>query len=534
MIVHQTFSITTGTFEKRPGNKFNSYQGPDAAYSIGSFQGDQPQGVLTSDPFVVLGDTISFLIGGGCNHLTVYVELLIDGIPALRATGKCHERMERVHFDVTDFLLRSGQIRIVDKGSYKWEHINVDSIQFSWQRGSSKACQVNNFGECSAGGGALPKLNPAEYQHYTGKEETENAGAAYIYYRECPTLEDLTDASSSNSDCAWIEQERLTASDKRVGNNFGTSVSIDNAQGVAIVGSPNSPAFGFYQEPIFVHPHSNATTFDFPIAENLGHHKIKSGLTYSTTGDSIRVMDYLARINNIPIEELSRYTEQAGMVYVFLREPAAYGPSGDLIRKAYWKTTEHARIAPPDVSSRDHFGYSVAFGGTTSVMGAMGAKDGGAAYAYDMEWIRVKFAQVEYVAVEGDHQIKIVLQRDLAWSNSTFSVEYSTSDLSAIGVDTSKYEECMRLHASQRDGCGDYEQSAGEVEFNPGEEFTYFVIRIVDDLCTERDMEFAQLTLHQFGGSALRGESYRSILRIDDDEGFGGNSLSMECNGGIS
>ena len=41
---------------------------PNPSYTAGSTQGDTLEGTLTSDPFVVLGDEISFLIGGGCNH----------------------------------------------------------------------------------------------------------------------------------------------------------------------------------------------------------------------------------------------------------------------------------------------------------------------------------------------------------------------------------------------------------------------------------------------------------------------------------
>ena len=524
---------TPGTFEKRPGDKGESYQEPSKLYAIGSSQGDEPTGTLTSDPFIVLGDTIYFMIGGGCNYQTVYMELLVDGISALRATGKCHEQMEEAQFNVKDFISRSAQIRIVDADSSKWGHINVDHIRFSWKNGATRTCLGNNWGECTEGGGALPKLSPSEKQHYTGKEESARSGAAYMYYRECPDLADLNDLPPN---CTWVAQERLVASDKRAGNSFGISVSVDDTQGVAIVGSSNSPAYGFYQEPVYVYPHSNLTTFDFPVPENLSH-IIKSASTYSTTGGSIRVMDYLARINNIPVKELSKFTEQAGVAYAFLREPPAYDPNRDIARNAYWRTTEHAKIAPPNVAAGDHFGYSVAYRSSTAIMGALGQhgrfKKEGSAFAYDMQWVRVKFSNVEYIAVEGtDHEIKIFLQRDLAWSNSTFSIHYSTSDLSAIGVDTYKYEKCLQLHASERDGCGDYEQAAGEVRFDEGEEFTYFTVRIMDDLCTERNMEFVQLNLHQFGGSPIRGENYRAQLRIDDND-WERDPLSMECNGGI-
>jgi hypothetical protein len=112
-----------GTYEKRPRDHDKSYQRPSKEFPLGSVQGDEPTGTLTSDPFLIRGDSISFLVGGGCNHLNVYVELLVDGFPSLRATGKCNERMDKVEWDVSDFKTRAGQIRVVDQSSEKWGHI---------------------------------------------------------------------------------------------------------------------------------------------------------------------------------------------------------------------------------------------------------------------------------------------------------------------------------------------------------------------------------------------------------------------------
>ena len=517
---HLVGNYYIGTFEKRPGDRSDGYQTPSLEYSMGSTQGDEPTGTLTSEPFMCLGERISFRIGGGCNHLKVYVELLVDGYPSLRATGKCHEGMDIVHWDVSTFINRSCQIRIVDDGSKQWDHINVDQFAFDWEMGQ-EGCFSNNFGQCSVGGGALPKKNQLDKQHYTGREETPMSGAAYFFIRDCPQKE-FNDMSPSNSDCTWTEQERIVASDKRGGNRFGTSVDVDHEQGVAIVGSSYSPAYGYFNDPIFVHPHSNLTTVDMPIPENL-QDLMRSGGTYSATGGNLRVIDYLIHQEHLPVKEQMRYTEQAGSTYVFIREPAEIGPSGEVVRKPFWKTTEDSKFAPPDIAARDHFGYSVAMDGSTAVIGAIGhdgfAKNGGGTFLYNMEWIRVKFSKVEYVALEGsDHAVKIFLQRDLLWSNSTLTIGYSTSDLSAIGVDVSKFDECLRSHVSEREGCGDYEQAAGEITFKQGEEHAYFTIRVMDDHCIERRLEYVQLNLHQLGGSPLRGENYRAQLRIDDND----------------
>ncbi len=74
----------------------------------------------------------SFLIGGGCNERTEYVELLVDGDPTLRATGACSESMFRVHWDVSLYIGRSGQIRVVDDASGVWGHVAVDDFRFDW------------------------------------------------------------------------------------------------------------------------------------------------------------------------------------------------------------------------------------------------------------------------------------------------------------------------------------------------------------------------------------------------------------------
>ena len=514
------------SYEERPGSD-DTYHEPSNEFRLGSNIGDEPTGTLDSDPFIILGHTISFLIGGGCNHLTVYVELLVDGHPALRATGKCSERMDRVTWDVSLFMNRAAQIQIVDNGSDKWEHIAVDEISFSWSAGGKGTCQWNNFGQCTDGA-ALPKLSDSkvEKQHYTGREETPTAGSAHMFFHECDEL-DFDDVSPSNSQCSWVEQERLVASDKREDNQFGISVDIDHEQGIAIVGSSNAPAVGIYNEPNPFHPHMNAT-FELPLPPDL-ENLMKSGTTYSPTG----FIDYLQSKGQTKIGEAVKFGEEAGTAYVFLRESARYGPNGEVTHEPFWRTTEHSRIAPPDVAARDHFGYDVSHDGTTSIIGAIGhdgyADNGGSAFVIDMEWVRVKFSKVEFSVLESDRTLKIFVERDLSWSNGLFSIGYSTSDLTAVGVDSLRYNECMNMHALDRDGCGDYLHSSGEVTFNPGEQHAYFTMSIIDDKCIENHIEYAQLNLHQLGGSPLRGVNYRSMLRIDDDDWH--NSLAINCTG---
>ena len=151
--------------------------------------------------------------------MTEYVELLVDGFITMRATGQCNERMKKIEWSVESFKHRAAQIRIVDTGEDEWGHINVDDITFSWKTIGS------NTG-CSNSGGALPKKNSISKQHYSGQEESPLSGAAYIFVRNCSVV-DWT-LSQQGIGCIWRQDQRLTPSDKRSGNLFGSSVSINS------------------------------------------------------------------------------------------------------------------------------------------------------------------------------------------------------------------------------------------------------------------------------------------------------------------
>ena len=97
-----------GTYEKRPANPVDFTLEPNTP--PGNVQGDEPQGTLTSEPFLIGGSTISLLVGGGCDERSVYVELLVDGDAVHRATGSCREEMRRIHWDVSLYLGRAAQV----------------------------------------------------------------------------------------------------------------------------------------------------------------------------------------------------------------------------------------------------------------------------------------------------------------------------------------------------------------------------------------------------------------------------------------
>ncbi|MCL2623475.1 MAG: non-lysosomal glucosylceramidase [Planctomycetaceae bacterium] len=90
--------------------------------------GDDLTGTLTSDPFEITKKNVHFLIGGG---RSCAAQLLLDGKVVKTASGNDQERLEWVTWDVTEFIGKKAEFRIVDQAQGAWGHINLDHIVFS-------------------------------------------------------------------------------------------------------------------------------------------------------------------------------------------------------------------------------------------------------------------------------------------------------------------------------------------------------------------------------------------------------------------
>lgn len=95
----------------------------------GRTQGDSFTGSLTSDPFVIDGDALEFLIGGGDDAKHVYVALKVDGQEQFRAGGRRVETMERRSWDVRSQRGQTAVIVIMDDSISDWGHINADDFR---------------------------------------------------------------------------------------------------------------------------------------------------------------------------------------------------------------------------------------------------------------------------------------------------------------------------------------------------------------------------------------------------------------------
>ncbi|GMH92534.1 hypothetical protein TL16_g12375 [Triparma laevis f. inornata] len=505
-----------GTYKNRPGAGRDDYQNPKSGSNAGEYVGDGSMGTLTSDVFVVLGDEIRFLIGGGCNHLKVYVELLIDGMSVARATGKCSEKMDTEVWNVGAYLYRAAQIRIVDAGSGPWDHINIDNIELNW----------------ASIGGLID--TSGEFKQYMLQEGTWKSGAAYAYRLKNAGDDDY--CVGNKEACVWEEESRMVASDKRTDALFGYNVGVSTETGHAVIAAVGMIALGIYKEVPSHYPHYVPTRLSFPVESRHGILAQNDGTNAALGGGNVRLLSNILNATGGLTQVENKFSASTGAVYVFTRKNAVYDSGGNLISKPLWRSSESVKFSAPDGFSNDNFGSALALDRYTSVIGATGVDskggDAGAAYLVDTEFQYVSFLQSEFVALEGtDSFVTVTVVRSVV--NSILTVGYATSDLTARGIDADKFQKCEALPSTQRDGCGDYQQTSGELTFGMGASSATFTVKIMNDFCKERYIEYVQLTLNVPGGGVLTGDGFMAVVRIDDND-WEGNANSISCVGGIS
>lgn len=118
------------TVARRRGDMKSNHAGE---YWVGSYEidGDAPQGTLTSVPFVVRQPWASFLIAGGSEPTTCVEIVQKDGGKLVaRASGMNTEDLRPVAVDLTKYVGKEIFVRLVDKHSGGWGHINFDDFRF--------------------------------------------------------------------------------------------------------------------------------------------------------------------------------------------------------------------------------------------------------------------------------------------------------------------------------------------------------------------------------------------------------------------
>jgi sucrose-6-phosphate hydrolase SacC (GH32 family) len=125
---------TTGTAFRRGSpsgdliEKLEIENARSATVVSSEIEGDGPTGTLTSPPFRIERDYISFLIGGGNYERHVCVNLLVDGNIVRSATGWNSDRLVVQSWDVRPWAGQQAQIQVVDEATGTWGHINIAHV----------------------------------------------------------------------------------------------------------------------------------------------------------------------------------------------------------------------------------------------------------------------------------------------------------------------------------------------------------------------------------------------------------------------
>lgn len=90
--------------------------------------GDASVGTATSPVFTIQRSHLAFLIGGGPHRDTVGIELIVDGNSVRRETGPESETLQWAAWDVSEFAGRQARLRIFDRATGGWGHVNIDHI----------------------------------------------------------------------------------------------------------------------------------------------------------------------------------------------------------------------------------------------------------------------------------------------------------------------------------------------------------------------------------------------------------------------
>ncbi len=97
------------------------------------YQGDKTTGTLTSPEFTINRRYLTFLIGGGGFSNETCLNLLVDGQTVRTATGPNtkpggSEHLDATSWDINALAGQTARLRIVDRATGGWGHINVDQI----------------------------------------------------------------------------------------------------------------------------------------------------------------------------------------------------------------------------------------------------------------------------------------------------------------------------------------------------------------------------------------------------------------------
>ncbi len=130
-----SWAVTGNAFGPRPTHDHTTHQwfanGWRGWFFANSYRydADVRTGLLRSRRFIVSGEGISFLVGGGSDASVVGVRLVVDGEAVLRAAGAQTEGLHRVFWDVRRWVGRTAVLEVYDESTVGWGHVLADDFR---------------------------------------------------------------------------------------------------------------------------------------------------------------------------------------------------------------------------------------------------------------------------------------------------------------------------------------------------------------------------------------------------------------------
>lgn len=492
------------------GQYFLSTYDTSSAGIPGAVRGDAAVGMASTEIFIIAGDSISFLVGGGCNVSEVSVILMVRGQPARHATGSCAAVMSTVTWDVAALRGEAARIQVVDVATQSpWGHITVDAFTFDWPIG--------------------------------GYADAISAGAAYLYRRtaldsplSCGGASEQPAGMSARVTCPTTLQLVLQASDARSAARFGASVAISPQGDAVLVGAPQ--ALGARG--------ANTLQVNVQLQQTgVGSH---TGQRYDTR-------------------------EASGAVYLYVQDQEKHGggPQRPLLEPARWtRASELTQLHSVAAGGGAELGAAVLLPSSQQAIAGMPgeptpAGGSGLLATWSLAWSRLSFSAHNFTApgalphwtasldqssfltaglgmhiqnfhvLENLHPGYVTIPVYRAGpATERVHIAYATQDLSATGISTAAFDECLQLPAEQRDayGCGLYEHTQGVLEFAPGIARRDITVRLMDDACWSSDsVRLFAVQLGLPGGMPLTGPEHRVIVRVDDNDSVKPEEFAPQC-----
>jgi putative membrane-bound dehydrogenase-like protein len=134
------WTVEGNAFERQPvegdtvkARRADSVSGHRGKFWVGTYERDDdgPQGILTSVPFRVTHPFASFLVGGGSGGaLQVEIVRADNDKLVFAASGRTQEEMIQVVADLRLLVGKEVYLRVLDRASAGWGHINFDHFRF--------------------------------------------------------------------------------------------------------------------------------------------------------------------------------------------------------------------------------------------------------------------------------------------------------------------------------------------------------------------------------------------------------------------